>query len=335
MRVLALGRASDDASDGVVEVGNIARVMMQGLVDLQINGVQGVDFNSASLSRDDWNRALQALSDDGTEAFLPTVITDSIPALMRKLDGLAGLCELGVVSFIGGGSRPVGIHLEGPYLSEKPGYIGAHPQAHAKDASLEEMKRLCDAARGWIKLVTLAPERDVGGKATRWLVDQGVLVAAGHTDASLDELKRGIDSGLSLFTHLGNACPQIVPRHDNIVHRAIALRDSLKITLIADGHHLPLWLIESWVGIFGVDRVAIVSDAISAALLPPGLHRLGDQVVAVGEDGVPRSEDRTHFVGSGATLGMMAGLLRRETSLSEESLAQMLCKNPMRWLGIA
>ena len=303
---------------------------MQGFVDLQINGVQGVDFNAASLNRDEWSRALEALRDDGTEAFLPTVITDSLPVLIRKLDGLAGLCESSQV-----GSKPVGIHLEGPYLSEKPGYIGAHPQAHAKEADLEEIKRLCDAARGWLTLVTLAPERDVSGKVTRWLVDQGILVAAGHTDASLDELKRGIDSGLSLFTHLGNACPPTMPRHDNIVHRAIAMRESLNVTLIADGHHLPLWLIESWVGIFGVDRVAIVSDAISAALLQPGLHRLGDQVVAVGEDGVPRSEDRTHFVGSGATLGMMAGLLRRETSLSEESLAQMLRKNPMRWLGIA
>lgn len=310
-------------------------MMMQGFVDLQINGVQGVDFNSASLSLDEWSRALRALRADGTEAFLPTVITDSIPALIDKLDRLACLCEQDGDPGIGGGSKPAGIHLEGPYLSDKPGYIGAHPKVHAKDADLEEMKRLFDAAQGWLKFVTLAPERDQGGKVTRWLVDQGVLVAAGHTDASIDELKRGIDSGLSLFTHLGNACPPTVPRHDNIVHRAIALRDSLKITLIADGHHLPLWLIESWVGIFGIDRVAIVSDAISAALLPPGLHRLGGQVVAVGEDGVPRSEDRTHFVGSGATLGMMAGLLRRETSLSEASLAQMLCENPRGWFDIA
>ncbi|MFN7628356.1 MAG: N-acetylglucosamine-6-phosphate deacetylase [Pirellula sp.] len=308
---------------------------MHGFVDLQINGVQGVDFNSTSLSRDDWDRALQALRNDGTEAFLPTVITDSIPALIEKLDRLASLCEPDGGGSIEGGSRPVGIHLEGPFLSAKPGYIGAHPKAHAKDASLEEMKRLYDAARGWLKLVTLAPERDEGGKVTRWLVDQGVLVAAGHTDASVDQLKRGIDSGLSLFTHLGNACPPTVPRHDNIVHRVIALRDSLMITLIADGHHLPLWLLESWVRVFGLDRVAIVSDAISAALLPPGLHRLGDQVVAVGDDGVPRSEDRTHFVGSGATLGMMAGLLRRETAMSEAELVKMFCENPRRWLHIA
>lgn len=307
---------------------------MQGFVDLQINGIQGVDFNSASISVSDWNLALQALRDDGTEAFLPTLITDSIPALIGKLDGLACLCDAGDGGVCEGEVKPVGIHLEGPYLSDKPGYIGAHPRAHAKDANLEEMKRLHEASRGWLKLVTLAPERDIRGNVTRWLVDQGIVVAAGHTDASIDELKRGIDSGLSLFTHLGNACPPTVPRHDNIVQRAIALRDSLRITLIADGHHLPTWLLESWIGIFGVDRVAIVSDAISAALLPPGLHRLGERVVQVGEDGVPRSEDRTHFVGSGATLGMMAGLLRRETSLSESSLFQMLRENPRRWLSI-
>ena len=103
-----------------------------------------------------------------------------------------------------------GIHVEGPFINETPGYVGAHPPQAVRPADVENMKRLLEAAGGLTRLVTLAPERDTGLKVVRHLAQQGILVAAGHSNASLDQLQAAIDAGLSLFTHLGNGCPPLL-----------------------------------------------------------------------------------------------------------------------------
>ena len=132
-----------------------------------------------------------------------------------------------------------GIHIEGPFINETPGYVGAHPRQSVRPADVETMKRLLDAAGGLTRLVTLAPERDPGMKVIRHLVRQKVLVSAGHCNPSLDELRAAIDAGLSMFTHLGNGCPTLLDRHDNIIQRVLSLRERLTICFIADGVHIP------------------------------------------------------------------------------------------------
>ena len=305
----------------------------RGYVDHQINGIGGIDFNESNLSALSWERALEWLAQDGTTDFLPTLITDSVDSLCLKLANLSRLCEASVQK-PEGACKAVGIHLEGPFLCDQVGYIGAHPKQHARPLELDALKRLVDAANGWIRLVTLAPECDPNGRGIEYLAQKDILIAAGHCNPSIDQLRRAIDSGLSLFTHLGNACPASIPRHENIIHRVLALRDSLRVTLIADGFHLPLWLLDSWVDWFGEDRVAIVSDAISAAGLAPGIYQLGQQKVAVGADGVPRSADQTHFVGSGATLGRMRNLCESHLSWSSERIEKLFKTNAAQWLGL-
>lgn len=305
----------------------------RGYVDLQINGIGGIDFNESNLSALSWERALEWLAQDGTTDFLPTLITDSVDSLCLKLANLSRLCEASVQK-PEGACKAVGIHLEGPFLSDQVGYIGAHPKQHARPLELDALKRLVDAANGWIRLVTLAPECDPKGRGIEYLAQEDILIAAGHCNPSIDQLRCAIDSGLSLFTHLGNACPASIPRHENIIHRVLALRDSLRVTLIADGFHLPLWLLDSWVDWFGENRVAIVSDAISAAGLAPGIYQLGAQKVAVGADGVPRSADQTHFVGSGATLGRMRNLCESHLSWSSERIEKLFKTNAAQWLGL-
>lgn len=305
-----------------------------GYFDLQINGLGGVDFNDNCLLQADWEQAISKLAQDGTTAFLPTLITDSVDSLCKKLSALAGLCQWSNRN-PNAGSRAIGIHLEGPFLSAEPGYVGAHPKEHAIPLELDQLKRLVDAGDGWLKLVTLAPERDPKSKGIEFLSDQNILVAAGHCDPTIEQLRRAIDAGLSLFTHLGNACPPSIARHDNIIHRVLSLRDSLRVTLIADGHHLPLWLLDSWVNWFGDDNVAIISDAISAAGLPPGIHRLGQRQVNVGTDGVPRSQDGSHFVGSGTTLGQMRKLCQDKLSWSDARIDKLFKGNASDWLGLS
>ena len=197
------------------------------------------------------------------------------------------------------------------------------------------MRRLLDAANGLTRLVTLAPERDPQLRVTKFLSDSNILVAAGHTDASLDELKAAIDGGLSVFTHLGNGCPQQLHRHDNIVQRALSLRDRLTICFIADGVHVPAPALGNYLRLVGVERAIVVTDAIAAARLGPGRYTLGEQTVDVGADLVCRSADGEHFVGSTATMPRMAAFLSNELGFSPLEIRQMLWDNPRRLLATA
>ncbi len=150
---------------------------------------------------------------DGVETALATVITGPLDAMCQCIGKVAEAIEQQpeVAQTIGG------LHIEGPFLSPVKGYIGAHPANCVLGDDVAALDRLLDAGRGHVKLVTLAPEVDPHSRLIKHLVARNILVAAGHTDASVDQLQGAIDAGLGLFTHIGNACPQICHRHDNIL----------------------------------------------------------------------------------------------------------------------
>jgi N-acetylglucosamine-6-phosphate deacetylase len=145
---------------------------------------------------------------------------------------------------------------------------------------------------------------------TTLAAEQGVRVSAGHCNPSLDELRAAIDAGLSLFTHLGNGCPMQMHRHDNIIQRVLSLADSLCISFIADGHHVPTFVLKNFLTVVPEDKIIIVSDAISAARLGPGEYQLSGQTIFVDDAGASWSADRMHFAGSAATLKRMHEVLR-------------------------
>jgi N-acetylglucosamine-6-phosphate deacetylase len=183
---------------------------MQGFIDLQVNGYGGVDFNADNLKDADLHRACEMLRKDGVHAILATVITERLDLMESRIARLKALCDQDTLVR----NVIVGIHVEGPFLNETEGYRGAHPADAIRPASTEAAARILGAGGGAIRLVTLAPERDSGARVTRFLSERDVQVAAGHSDASLDDLDRAIDNGLTLYTHLGNGCPMIMPRHD-------------------------------------------------------------------------------------------------------------------------
>ncbi|MHC4995352.1 MAG: N-acetylglucosamine-6-phosphate deacetylase, partial [Planctomycetota bacterium] len=217
---------------------------------------------------------------------------------------------------------------------EAPGYIGAHPPRHARVANLDDTKRLLDAACGLTRIVTLAPERDPGFAVTRFLADRGIVVAAGHCDPTLDQLRGAIDNGLTLFTHLGNGCPLRLHRHDNIIQRVLSLApDSpLHVTFIADGVHVPLHALGNYLDRVGPERAIVVSDAISAASLGPGGHTLGDQAVHVTDDLATWAPDRSHLIGSACPMSRMIDNLAGCLRLSPEHVRALTHDNPRRLL---
>jgi N-acetylglucosamine-6-phosphate deacetylase len=297
-----------------------------GYFDLQVNGYGGVDFNQDELSAADLHRACEHLAADGVEGILATIITDHLEAMCRRLARLVSLRAADPLA-----ARLIaGLHVEGPFLNESAGYRGAHPADAICPASTDSAQRLLDAGAGLVRLFTLAPERDDGQRVTRWLARAGVIVSAGHTNASLDELKAAADAGLSLFTHLGNGCPQQMPRHDNIIQRALSLADRIMPCFIADGVHVPFFALGNYLRCAGIDRCIIVTDAMAAAGLGPGHYRLGRWEVAVGEDSAAWAPDHSHLVGSAGTMARSEQNLAAHLGLSAAECAQLLSLNPRR-----
>lgn len=302
---------------------------MSGDVDLQVNGYAGVDFNGDSLDEQAVTDACRRMKDDGVAAALATVITAPLETMCRRIAHIADRIE---------GSPEVanvvtGIHVEGPFISPLDGYVGAHPKASVMRAERDAMGQLLDAGRGYVRLVTLAPEMDDDADVTRWLSDQGVVVAAGHSDATLDQLRRAIGAGLGLYTHLGNGCPGQLPRHDNIIQRVLSLADRLMVSFIADGHHVPPLALGNYLKCVPSEHVVIVTDAISAAGLGPGRYRLGDQTVEVDEEGAAWSADRTHFAGSAATMPVMRAVLTDRLGIDPATVDRWTSENPARLLS--
>jgi len=295
-------------------------------LDLQVNGFGGVDFNRDGLTAEQMRLACQRLRDAGCGEFLATIITADLDVMCRRLEALVRCRESDPLVM----DMMAGIHIEGPFINESPGYVGAHPAASVIPAGTDAMRRLLDAAGGLTRIVTLAPERDHRLAVTQLLASQGICVSAGHCDPSLDQLRAAIDSGLRMFTHLGNGCPMHLHRHDNIIQHALSLADKLWICFIADGVHVPFPALGNYLRSAGIGRSIVVTDAIAAAGLGPGTYTLGDQSIAIGTDGVARSRDASHFVGSTVTMSETYRHLKAELALSEEQASSLLDMNPRK-----
>lgn len=293
-------------------------------LDLQLNGFGGVDFGADDLTAERVRAACVAVAARGGGQALATVITDSIPTLVRRVARLAAILEDDPVVR----QTLVGIHIEGPFIRGDPGYVGAHPPAHARAATVEEARLLVAAGRGHVRMMTLAPERDHGYRTIGWVAERGILVAAGHCDPSAEQLRQACAAGLSCFTHLGNGCPHVLPRHDNVIHRAIACDRLRWITMIPDGVHVPRPALRTWLKAIGVERAIAVTDTTAAGGMGPGTFRLGSQTVIVDADGAAWSADRTHLVGSTAGMDDVRRVLASLPGFAPADVARLTATNP-------
>ncbi|MCA9187489.1 MAG: N-acetylglucosamine-6-phosphate deacetylase, partial [Planctomycetales bacterium] len=159
-------------------------------------------------------------------------------------------------------------------------------------------------------------------------------VSAGHSDASLKDLRAAIDAGLTMFTHLGNGCPLSLHRHDNIIQRVLSLADSLWIGFIADGVHVPFVALDNYLRAAGIERCFVVTDAIAAAGMGPGTHRLAGQDVIVDANLATWAPDRSHLVGSAMTMPQAVANLKTALRLSTAQVTALTIKNPRAALRI-
>jgi N-acetylglucosamine-6-phosphate deacetylase len=300
-----------------------------GFFDLQVNGYAGVDFNGDDLDAERVDAVCARLASEGVNGILVTIISDRLAVMEARLRAVVKL-RRSVASL-----RQImrGFHVEGPFINPADGYRGAHPRDAVMMADRVAMERLLDAADGLTRMVTLAPEMDAGMSVTRILAGRNIVVSAGHTNASIDELSAAMDAGLSMFTHFGNGCPAILPRHDNVLNRLMSLRGHLWVSFIADGAHVPFFVLKNYLDWFGTDKSIVVTDAISAAGLGAGSYRLGRWELEIGEDGIARSPDGSHLVGSTITMNASYRNLIEKLGMDEETAMRLVDGNPRRVIG--
>ena len=267
-------------------------ILTPGLVDVQVNGAFGVDAVRADAQG--WERLCAGLLPTGVTSYCPTFITAPVDELVGGLRRAAAARR----DLAGTGARILGVHLEGPFLS--PVQPGMHPVESMTEPTPGLVDALLVAGGADLVLTTLAPEVPGGVEAVRRFVEAGVVVSLGHSDATAAVVAQAVDAGASSVTHLFNAQRGLGHREPGVAGHAL-FEPRLTLGLIADLHHVAA----SVCGIVfraAAGRVALVTDAMAAAGMPPGTYQLGGVEVVVDEvEGLPRLVDGT-IAGSALTL---------------------------------
>lgn len=263
------------------------------LVDLQVNGYAGIDFQQDGLTEDQLLTAVRVLRRDGCTRFLLTLVTDQWPTMLARLRHARALVAANAELR----AAIPGWHVEGPFLSPEPGYCGAHDPAKMIDPTPAHIDELREAARDDPLLLTLAPERPRAMAAIQRAAELKLKISLGHTNANADQLRQAVAAGATGFTHLGNACPQWLDRHDNILWRVLDT-SGLAVSLIPDTHHVSPTLFRLVHRLLKPFQIMHTTDAMAAAGIGPGNYSLGHHQLAVGADGMVRQPGKSNFAGS-------------------------------------
>lgn len=294
------------------------------LVDIQVNGFVGYDLSDSNVTETDVCNMVKELWRVGTGLVCPTIVTNSFENISNSLRAVVKACESDqrVADSI------LGIHLEGPYISEVDGPRGAHPLEHVRDPDWEEFQQLQDIAEGKICLVTLAPERKGAIQFIEKLVENGIVVAIGHTNATAEDIRAAISAGASLSTHLGNGAHAEIRRHPNYIWEQLAA-DELCASLIVDGHHLPPSVVKSMIRAKAPKRCILISDAVSLAGLDPGKYEFAGSAVELTEDSVVRLAGTEYLAGSAIELVKGIENTIKFTGLSLQKVIGLATINPL------
>lgn len=305
--------------DEPVDLDLTGMTLLPGFVDMHVHGGGGGSYVSDEPER--IATAAEFHRRHGTTTTMASLISARPDVLERQVAAVAEVAESGLLA---------GIHLEGPWISEEK--RGAHDRSVLRLPAPAEVGRLLQVGRGQIRMVTMAPELAGAAEATERLRQAGVVVAVGHTAADYRQTRQAFEQGARVGTHLFNAMPSLHHREPGAV--AALLEDPrVLVELIADGHHVHPAMLGLAIRAAGVDRVALVTDAMDAAGMPDGRYRLGGRAVRVTE-GLVKLEDGDSIAGSTLTMQAAVRFLVRQVGVGLPQAAAMAATNPARALGL-
>src|ERR1700733_8732213 len=271
-------QATEEIPIGVRVVDFPDSIVAPGFVDIHIHGGAGLDVMLASPA--ELPRLGKFLATHGVTSYFPTTVAAPLDQTCAALDRIAGAIETASASASNGDvmARPLGIHLEGPFLSHKR--RGVHPPENLIEPTVEIFERLWQAARGHVSVITIAPELPGAMEVITEAARRGVCVSIGHSDSEMRVARAAVEAGARHATHTFNAMRPLDHRYPGII--AEVLTDSrLSADIIADGIHLDPTIVELFLKAKGVDGAVLITDAISATGMPDGRYRLGTFEVEV------------------------------------------------------
>ncbi|HEY0264661.1 MAG TPA: N-acetylglucosamine-6-phosphate deacetylase [Granulicella sp.] len=307
--------------EGAASSGN-TDILVPTFFDIHIHGAKNHDVMEGT------SEALAAvgsfLATRGVSHYLPTTVTAPLDTTLRALEGIANAIEQPHHD----GATPLGIHLEGPFISHAK--RGVHPPEHILAPSVEIFDRFQQAARGHIKLITLAPESPGALDLIRHASTQDVRVSLGHSNATAAETRTAVEAGAVSATHTFNAMRPLDHREPGIL--GIVLDDdNLFAELICDGIHVAPELVRLYRKAKGLDRAILVTDGMSATGMPDGTYMLGGFEVQV-TDG--RCMANGVLAGSVLTLDRAVANFAAFTHTELVQVVNLVTRNPARMLGL-
>lgn len=292
--------------------------------DIHVHGACSFDFMTATSAEID--AVGQFLARRGVAHYFPTTVTGPIDATLRALESLADAIE--APHSLDALALPVGIHLEGPFVSHTK--RGVHPAAFIQQPAVELFERFQQAARGHIRLMTLAPELPHSLEVIEYATSRGVRVSMGHSNATMQETQAAIAAGATSSTHLFNAMRALDHREPGIVGTILDSND-VYAEAICDGVHVHPAVIRLWLKMKGEDRGILVTDGMSATGMPDGTYALGDLSVEV-KHGVCLSGET--LAGSVLTMDQAVANVQEFTGTSLRAAVRLAANNPARMMGM-
>ncbi|WEH35157.1 N-acetylglucosamine-6-phosphate deacetylase [Streptomyces sp. AM 4-1-1] len=319
-RVIVEGtRIAGSTPDDARTVDLTGHWVVPGFVDMHNHGGGGASF--ATGTAEQVLTGVRMHREHGTTTIVASTVTGSLDTLAAQAGMLSELVEQGELA---------GVHFEGPFIS--PCRKGAHSEGLLRHPDPAEVRKLMDAARGTAKMFTLATELPGGIDSVRLLVENGVIAAVGHTDATYEQTVEAIDAGATVATHLFNAMPPLGHRAPGPI-AALLEDERVTVELINDGTHLHPAALELAYHRAGARRVALITDAMDAAGFGDGRYELGPLAVEV-KDGVARLMEGGSIAGSTLTLDTA---FRRAVTIDRipvDDVVRSISANPARLLGV-
>ena len=314
------GLDADDPPAAAIDLGG--RWVLPGFVDVHVHGGGGRSMLAGD--PDAVAGAVAFHQGHGTTTTLASLVTAPVDDLLVAIGCLADQLDAQPPGQL------VGIHLEGPFLSTDR--CGAQNPRHMIDPDPAVARALLDAGRGWVRMVTVAPERPGALGLVATLVAEGVIAAVGHTDADLAQVAAAIEAGATVATHLGNGMRPFHHREPGPIGTCLA-DPRMACELIVDGHHLHPGTVRLAAAAKGPDGIVLITDATAAAGAGDGAHRLGHLEIEV-RSGVARLAGHDTLAGSTLTMdAAVRNAVAAGLSLSDASRAASLV--PARLLGLA
>ena len=305
-------------------------ILAPGFVDIHVHGGAGLDVMRASPA--ELPRLNKFLTTHGVTGYFPTTVAAPLDQTCAALERIADAIEAAQPLGTNGDlvqARPLGIHLEGPFLSHKR--RGVHPPENLVEPTLQIFERFWQASRGHVRMMTIAPELPGAIEVIAEAARRNVCVSIGHSDAVMETARAAVKAGARHATHTFNAMRPLDHREPGILGEALT-SEELSADIIADGIHVAPEVVKLFLKAKGIEHAVLITDATAAAGMPDGTYRLGPIQVEV-KNGRCTSDGK--LAGSVLTMDRAVRNVVQFANWSLQDAVRAATLNPTRAVGLA